>query len=131
MANEARRRRAKLDRLLADQLGYRLDRFMLHVLERMGLRREPRSWKRSLKRCILIYIVKRTQIYLDDDQDRRLARRARASGRTKSALIREAIDRLLSKEPLASDLTSALDETFGAVPRISAPAREDWDRGYG
>jgi hypothetical protein len=36
------------------------------------------------------YIVRRTQIYLDEEQDRRLAERARATGRTKSDLIREA-----------------------------------------
>ena len=42
------------------------------------------------------YIVKRTQIYLDVDQDRRLARRAAAAGATKSTLIREAIESYLT-----------------------------------
>jgi predicted DNA-binding protein len=42
------------------------------------------------------YIMKRTQIYLDLDQDRRLARRATAAGTTKSTLIREAIESYLS-----------------------------------
>jgi predicted DNA-binding protein len=42
------------------------------------------------------YIMKRTQIYLEADQDRRLASRARAAGATKSTLIREAIDSYLS-----------------------------------
>ena len=42
------------------------------------------------------YIVKRTQIYLDDAQDDELARRATAEGLTKSALIRRAIDRYLN-----------------------------------
>jgi hypothetical protein len=41
------------------------------------------------------YIVRRTQIYLDEEQDRRLARRARAEGVTKSRLIRRAIDAYL------------------------------------
>jgi len=41
------------------------------------------------------YIMKRTQIYIDDDQDAKLGRRASASGVTKSALIREAIDTYL------------------------------------
>ena len=40
------------------------------------------------------YIVKRTQIYLDDRQDDDLARRAAAEGVTKSALIRRAVDEL-------------------------------------
>jgi predicted transcriptional regulator len=46
-----------------------------------------------------IYIMKRTQIYLDEGQGRALAHRARAAGRTKSALIREAIDDYLTQSP--------------------------------
>jgi predicted DNA-binding protein len=42
------------------------------------------------------YIMKRTQIYLETDQDRRLAQRARAAGATKSTLIREAIETYLA-----------------------------------
>ncbi len=38
------------------------------------------------------YIMKRTQIYLDEDQDAKLARRASSAGKTKSTLIRQAID---------------------------------------
>lgn len=41
------------------------------------------------------YIMKRTQIYLEDDQDEVLESRAGALGRTKSDLIREAIDSYL------------------------------------
>ncbi len=44
----------------------------------------------------VMYIMKRTQIYLDESQDARLARRARAAGTTKSDLIREAIDAYLA-----------------------------------
>ena len=42
------------------------------------------------------YIMKRTQIYLEADQDRRVATRARADGTTKSTVIREAIETYLS-----------------------------------
>jgi hypothetical protein len=42
------------------------------------------------------YIVKRTQIYLDETQDGELGRRAVAEGLTKSALIRRAIDAYLN-----------------------------------
>lgn len=41
------------------------------------------------------YIVKRTQIYLDEQQDERLTKRARAARTTKSELIREAVDAYL------------------------------------
>lgn len=40
--------------------------------------------------------MKRTQIYLDEVQDARLSQHATASGTTKSALIRMAIDAYLS-----------------------------------
>ena len=40
--------------------------------------------------------MKRTQIYLDEDHDRELARRAKSTGVTKSELIRQAIDKLLA-----------------------------------
>jgi len=39
-----------------------------------------------------LYIMRRTQIYLSDNQGSRLERRARSTGRTMSQLIREAID---------------------------------------
>jgi len=45
-----------------------------------------------------LYIMHRTQIYLADEQERALADRARQVGRTKSALIREAIDSFLTPE---------------------------------
>jgi len=44
------------------------------------------------------YVVRRTQIYLGDDQDARLAARAQAAGTTKSALIRDAIDANLNND---------------------------------
>lgn len=40
-----------------------------------------------------IYIMERTQIYLNAEEARALERLARRTGRTKSQLIREAIDR--------------------------------------
>ena len=49
-----------------------------------------------------IYIVKRTQIYLGDAQDRALAARAAASGTTKSQVIRVAVEEYLAK-PQDSD----------------------------
>ncbi len=75
--------------------------------------------------------MKRTQIYIEDDQDRRLQKRARATGKTKSQLIREAIDRLLSRERPSTDLKQALEETAGSMPGMSVPDRGEWDRGYG
>lgn len=42
------------------------------------------------------YIMRRTQIYLEDAQHECLSRRARAAGTTKSDLIREAVDAYLA-----------------------------------
>lgn len=62
----------------------------------------------------MMYIMKRTQIYLDVEQDRQLARRATAAGRTKSTLIREAIETYLSttddEAARLADFRAALDE---------------------
>lgn len=51
-----------------------------------------------------LYIMRRTQIYVDDAQDERLAERASAEGVTKSALIREAIDAYLDGPDEAHEL---------------------------
>jgi predicted transcriptional regulator len=48
--------------------------------------------------------MRRTQIYLDDDQAEQLGRRARASGVTKSTLIREAVASYLSTPDEADEL---------------------------
>jgi predicted DNA-binding protein len=44
------------------------------------------------------YTMRRTQIYLGEDQDAMLEARARATGTTKSALVRDAIDAFLSDD---------------------------------
>jgi len=68
------------------------------------------------------YIVKRTQIYLTEDQARALARRSDARGVTSSHLIREAIERYLAgPEDEAAQLArqrSALRDAFGSLPRL-------------
>jgi hypothetical protein len=48
--------------------------------------------------------VVRTEIYLSEDQQRRLHERSGASGRSESELIQEAIDSLLAQPDLAERL---------------------------
>lgn len=79
----------------------------------------------------LIHYMKRTQIYLDEDQDARLEQRARAAGKSKSHLIRAAIDAFLGTTSKSPRLERALDETSGALPDLEVPGRSEWDRGYG
>jgi predicted DNA-binding protein len=71
----------------------------------------------------------RTQIYLTAQQRRRLDTRARREHKTLAQLVREAIDAHLDEsEP---DFCAALKSTFGRMPDLEVPAREEWDRGYG
>ena len=67
------------------------------------------------------YIMKRTQIYLQADQDRRLAARARAAGTTKSTVIREAIESYLS----TPDEEAARLEAFRAAVAAMATSPVD------
>jgi hypothetical protein len=58
------------------------------------------------------YTMRRTQVYLDPGQVEQLARRARASGMTRSTMIREAIASYLSTPDEADELVrfrAALD----------------------
>ncbi len=69
-----------------------------------------------------LYIVRRTQIYLDDTQDDDLARRAAAEGVTKSALIRRAVDEYLTNgaddELRLTRFRAAVDAVAGAIPDL-------------
>lgn len=68
------------------------------------------------------YIMQRTQIYLNGDQDRRLRDRARAMSCTKSAVIRDAIDAYLASgvtsESELDRFRTALSEAAGAAPHL-------------
>jgi predicted DNA-binding protein len=68
----------------------------------------------------------RTQIYLTDDQRRRIDRLAEAKGLTMAEVVRRAVDDYLDDEP---DAELALRATFGAAPRAQVPSRDDWQRG--
>ena len=73
------------------------------------------------------YIVKRTQIYLDERQAAELGQRAKVRGTTASKMIREAIDAYLAGPDDAAErlarYRSALDETFGAAPYLAEGSR--------
>jgi hypothetical protein len=69
----------------------------------------------------------RTQIYLTDDQRRRLDARGRRTGAPMARMIREAVDVYLAED--RPDPDQALDETFGTLPELEVPTRDEWDRG--
>jgi len=71
-----------------------------------------------------LYIVHRTQIYLDEGQEAVLARRAAAAGISKSTLIREAIDAYLRDEDEGTRLAA-----FRAAVAAASGAARDLPRG--
>lgn len=73
------------------------------------------------------YIVRRTQIYLADHQDQLLQQRAEATGATRSALIRDAIDAFLAEESGGRDaeiqrLRTAVAQASGVAPYLPSGA---------
>ena len=64
------------------------------------------------RRCIL-YIVTRTQLYLDEEVLSRLKELSRVRKTTISALVREAIEQTYFRTRLPSDWSQILDEATG------------------
>jgi predicted DNA-binding protein len=71
--------------------------------------------------------ARRTQIYLTEYQRKRLDERRRRERRTLAELIREAVDAYLAER--STDATAALNSTFGALPKLEVPSRDEWQRG--
>jgi predicted DNA-binding protein len=71
--------------------------------------------------------ARRTQIYLTEDQRKRLDERRRRERRTLAQLVREAVDAYLADRSV--DPAVALNSTFGALPKLEVPNRDEWKRG--
>lgn len=56
----------------------------------------------------------RTQIYLEEEQVAALRQLAAQTGRRQSALIRDAVDRLIAQAPPKEDRVTRLRRAFGA-----------------
>lgn len=76
---------------------------------------------------VLYMASTRTQIYLTAEQRRRLDARARSRGTSLAHTIREAVDAYVAEEQ--PDADAALNETFGVLPELELPSRDEWDRG--
>lgn len=68
----------------------------------------------------------RTQVYLTEEQRRRLDELVRRRGVPMAQLVREALDHYL-EETMHPDLETALATTFGAMPDLEVPSRDEWD----
>jgi len=71
------------------------------------------------------YIMKRTQIYLDERQSAELGRRAAVRGTTTSKMIREAIDQYLAGPDEEADRLALWELGLGRVRVLSAVGRDD------
>ena len=74
----------------------------------------------------LYMAARRTQIYLTEDQRKRLDERRRRQHRTLAELVREAVDAYLADRSV--DAATALSSTFGALPKLEVPSRDEWER---
>ena len=68
----------------------------------------------------------RTQVYLTEEQRRKVDQLADAEGVTMAVIIRRALDEYLTDD---ADASTALAATFGAAPDAEAPSRDEWQRG--
>lgn len=79
----------------------------------------------------MLYVVlymgaTRTQIYLTPEQRKRLDARRKREHKTLAAIVREAIDAYLGTER-KTDYQKVLDETFGSLPNLEVPSRDEWE----
>ncbi len=79
--------------------------------------------------AVLYMASTRTQIYLTELQRARIDAIRRRDGRSLAAVIRAAVDSYT--EASGADVQEALDATYGTMPDLEVPSREEWDRGYG
>lgn len=89
-------------------------------MTRVYPRTQLRSW------CMLCCMSTRTQVYLTDEQRRRIDELASAEGVTMAEIIRRALDGYLDEQ---ADPRAALAATFGSTPDLEIPSRDEWDRG--
>ena len=69
---------------------------------------------------------KRTQLYLTEEQRRRLDDMGQRKGRKMAEMVREAVDCYLVGA--GTGLAAALEATFGTMPDLESPSRDEWDR---
>jgi len=70
----------------------------------------------------------RTQIYLTAEQRKKLDARRKRERKSLAAVVREAIDAYLS--PGEADFRKIVEETFGSLPNLEVPSRDEWERSY-
>jgi predicted DNA-binding protein len=70
----------------------------------------------------------RTQIYLTKKQRRELDARRKREGKTLAAVVRDAVDAYIARDRVtAADIQATLDRTFGSIPDLEVPSRDEWE----
>ena len=80
----------------------------------------------------MLYVVMymgatRTQVYLSAEQRRKIDARRKREGKTMASIVRDALDAYLDR-PSSSDVQKILDLTFGSMPDLVVPSRDEWER---
>lgn len=88
-----------------------------------------RSSVRSHHLWCILWCMRRTNIYLDDEQTELLNRLARSQGVSRAEMIRRLLDGALRNEvdDVTADL-AAIDESFGILASVDSPERSSGDR---
>jgi hypothetical protein len=74
----------------------------------------------------LYMAAQRTQIYLTAAQRESLDALGHREGKALAELVREAVDAYLAH--VGPECEKTLDATFGALPKLEVPSRDEWDR---
>jgi hypothetical protein len=73
----------------------------------------------------------RTQISLTPEQRKKLDARGKREHKTLAQVVRDAVDAYLRAEPPPrqenKDFQKFLDESFGSMPNLEVPSRDEWD----
>jgi len=69
----------------------------------------------------------RTQVYLTEEQRRKIDQIVAVEGVSMADVVRRALDCYLATA--VPNPRSALEDTFGALSDIEVPNRDEWDRG--
>jgi predicted DNA-binding protein len=71
----------------------------------------------------------RTQIYLTKKQRQQLDARRKREGKTLAAIVRDAVDAYMARDmAAAADIQAVLDRTFGSIPDLEVPSRDEWEK---
>ena len=71
------------------------------------------------------------QVALTPEQRRKLDARSKRERKSRSQIVRDALDAYLTSEPRSTfsreETQKVFDATFGSMPNLTVPPRSEWD----